>query len=96
MVLAKFYSFAVLMCDGAGVSSISTVNEIRSYEYNVSSASSMWILLIFGTIILLPHFFLDLDNLRSTVGTVEETVHLEEGFPEGSLIIFFFVVLIFL
>jgi hypothetical protein len=76
VVLAKFYSFVVLMCNGARVSGISTVNEIRSYEYNVSSASSVRILLILRTIIPLFHFLLDLDDLCSSIGTVEENVHL--------------------
>ena len=67
MVSAEFLCLPVDASHRSGVTRISTIDELGCDKHDISSASSMRILKILGSILLFHHFFLDVDHLLSAL-----------------------------
>lgn len=89
MILAQLLSFSFARAaNRAGIACISNVNEIRSDQANISSASSVRILLIIRAILTILHLGLNGHDLLLALRRKQQLIHLEKGLLQSHLIIF--------
>ncbi len=94
MIPAELLSLTLDTSDSPRVSCICAVNELRSDQNNVSSASGMRLFLVLGAVLNLPHLFLNGYNLLSSTGSENHFVHFQESLLQSCLVVAFLVIAI--
>ena len=87
MISAKLLGLALDASDGSGVTSISAVHKLRSDQNNVGCASSMWLLLVLGTVLNLSHLFLNGYDLLFSTGSENQLVHFQKCLLQSQLVV---------
>lgn len=75
VIFTQLLSLSIHTSHSTRVTSICTVNELWCYQDDISSATSMRLLLIFWTIIDFSHLLLNSNNLLSSCLTENELIH---------------------